>query len=475
MALAGLSEELAYKLRTAQPKAKQKAKKIDAYSQVQLDSEVTDQQLIARLASLAPLIHASTVACKSLQQLGEGFQRSTRSIGADAVFLRQLEDKDPPMAAASKGMIDAFGDFGDLFLELSKQLRKDILSPMEAIQNNLKEACMDERIQIKELEQQETLCSQAVQEISRRKEKANAELQAAAKAEGRKGWFRSTGSSARVEEIAAMQTAIVEELASKIDQEAAVRRRKEQCLQGFKTALQQLDKTCVSHLEKLSEDLSSMWIKVGQRVESIGGTWKGPSPANRVLRPYLPPHRAGAAVADQASRQTSPSTGRGIATDMTTNRIELQEVSSHASPKASSATRESSESDLQADAEETERSESKEHFHIYVAPAESLAPISVTSPTAEADRADRADRLDRVDRVDRPELKLKEPKEPKEPKASMSTPQTLQFGEHVRKLGFEVRSQNSLGSLGGIAPKDFPAHVAVAEIVTSVGKTLETM
>lgn len=401
MALAGLSEELTYKIRAAQPKPKPKVKRLNPYSQIQLDSEVTDQQLIARLASLAPLVHASTVACKCLQQLGEGFQRSTKSIGADAVFLRQLEDKDPPMAAASKGMIDAFSSFGELFLELSKQLRRDLLAPMEAIQNSLKEACMDERIQIKELEHQEALCSQAVQEIGRRKEKANAELQAAAKAEGRKGWFRaSNASNARLEEIAAMQTAVVEELASKIDQEAAVRRSKEQSLRNFKTALRQLDKTCVSHLEKLSEDLSSMWIDLGQRVERIAAT-KGPSPVNQVLRPYLPPHR----TADQASLS------RGVATDMTTNRIELQEVSSeHISPKTAH-TRESSQGSegREGEAEKAEKAEEAEvDSHIYVAPAESLAPI--TAP--ETDEAKRG-------------------------KSQIS--QTLQFGEHVRKLGFEVR------------------------------------
>lgn len=402
MALAGLSEELTYKIRTAQPKPKPKVKRLNPYSQIQLDSEVTDQQLIARLASLAPLVHASTVACKCLQQLGEGFQRSTKSIGADAVFLRQLEDKDPPMAAASKGMIDAFSNFGELFLELSKQLRRDLLAPMEAIQNSLKEACMDERIQIKELEHQEALCSQAVQEIGRRKEKANAELQAAAKAEGRKGWFRaSNASNARLEEIAAMQTAVVEELASKIDQEAAVRRSKEQSLRNFKTALRQLDKTCVSHLEKLSEDLSSMWIDLGQRVERIAVT-KGPSPVNQVLRPYLPPHR----TADQASLS------RGVATDMTTNRIELQEVSSeHISPKTAH-TRESSQGSEGREGEEAEKAEKAEEAevdsHIYVAPAESLAPITAPETDGEAKRG----------------------------KSQIS--QTLQFGEHVRKLGFEV-------------------------------------
>ncbi len=408
MALAGLSEELTYKIRTAQPKPKSKVKRLNPYSQVQLDSEVTDQQLIARLASLAPLVHASTVACKCLQQLGEGFQRSTKSIGADAVFLRQLEDKDPPMAAASKGMIDAFSNFGELFSELSKQLRRDLLAPMEAIQNSLKEACMDERIQIKELEHQEALCSQAVQEIGRRKEKANAELQAAAKAEGRKGWFRASASNARVEEIAAMQTAVVEELASKIDQEAAVRRSKEQSLRNFKTALRQLDKTCVSHLEKLSEDLSSMWIDLGQRVEKIAAA-KDPSPAspvNQVLRPYLPPHRT--ASADQASLHS-----RGVATDMTTNRIELQEVSSHehVSPKTA-RTRESSQGSEGREGEHTEaeRGEAEVDSHIYVAPAESLAPI--TAPETDGEEAKRG-------------------------KSQIS--QTLQFGEHVRKLGFEVR------------------------------------
>lgn len=91
MALAGLSEDLIYQIH-AKPKAKAKALVSSAASAVS-DSERVEQHLIARLASVAPLIHAAKVAQKALKELGEGFRRSTRSISADAVFLRQVEDK----------------------------------------------------------------------------------------------------------------------------------------------------------------------------------------------------------------------------------------------------------------------------------------------------------------------------------------------------------------------------------------------
>ena len=169
---------------------------------------------------------------------------------------------------------------------------------------------MDERIEIRDLEQQEALCSQAVQEVAKRKEKASAELQSAASAEGRKSFFFGRSGSTRVEELAAAQTAVVEDLASKIDQEAVVKRKKEQILKKFRQELQQLDKSCVSHLQKLSDEFSSMWIETGQRLERLAAAAQARedmSPAGP-KRCYLPPReeRRQEEIEDEHTEYTCP-------------------------------------------------------------------------------------------------------------------------------------------------------------------------
>ncbi|CAJ1431743.1 unnamed protein product [Effrenium voratum] len=186
MALAGLGEELTYKIRTARPKRREPAAHATSAQVAISASEVADQQLIARLASLGPLTHAAKVACKSLQHLGEGLRRSNRSIRSDGVFLQQLQEKEPPMAAGSVPFLDALDSLGELFCNLSRQLDGKLLTPMEALQNNLKEACMEERLELKEMEQREALCSRAVGKILQRKERATAELQAVTKQETRR-------------------------------------------------------------------------------------------------------------------------------------------------------------------------------------------------------------------------------------------------------------------------------------------------
>ena len=413
MALAGLPEDLIYKMRTAKPKPKAKPP-----SHVALDSESTDGQLLERLASLAPLIHASTVASKSLQQLAEGFRRSTRSIGADAVFLRQLQNKDPPTAAASQAMIDMFGSFGELCAELSQRIRMDFISPMEAIQNNWKEACVDERIQIKDLEQQESLCAQAVREVARRKEKASAELQAVAGSDGKRSWFRSS-QGARLEELGAMQTAVVEELASKIDHEAAVKRRKEQCVGQFKAALKELDRNCLNHLQELSDVLSSMWLEAGQRIEKLGKKdLKDVSPEHRPVRSYLPPHRAAAVVPADAD-QAAGGMDRRTATDLTTSRIELEldrkeKAEKLERTKASAETPKASSERLSGGEFSRESSQGSDS-QIYSAPPKSLAPISPPELESGEEKAERA-----------------------LPSELFPSAVRLKFGEHVRKLGFEA-------------------------------------
>ena len=59
MALAGLGEELTYKIRTARPKRREPAAHATSAQVAISASEVADQQLIARLASLGPLTHAA--------------------------------------------------------------------------------------------------------------------------------------------------------------------------------------------------------------------------------------------------------------------------------------------------------------------------------------------------------------------------------------------------------------------------------
>ena len=190
MALAGLDEELTKKIRAARPKPRSSTQRQGSYSARELqDAASADALLVARVTSLAPLMHATRVASKSIQAAAGGLLRSTRSIASDATFHRQLEDKDPPSALATKDMIDAFKDIGHALADLASKLSTQVLAPLDALSNSLKacractnqcdcfihracqqymlpqsvqEECVEERLKLLELDQQDSfgkLCS----------------------------------------------------------------------------------------------------------------------------------------------------------------------------------------------------------------------------------------------------------------------------------------------------------------------------
>ena len=181
MALAGLDEELTRKIRSARPKPAPSARRGEAYlegrgsggSHELRDAASADALLVARVTSLAPLLHATRVAGKSIQAAAAGLLRSTRSIAADTTFQKQLEDKDPPAASGTKAMIDAFHDIGQALADLAANLSNHVLAPLEALSNSLKagtkslvtsvhvwtpdvqEECVEERLKLLELDQQD--------------------------------------------------------------------------------------------------------------------------------------------------------------------------------------------------------------------------------------------------------------------------------------------------------------------------------
>ena len=139
MALAGLDEELTKKIRSARPKPSSRSQRESSHGARELtDAAAADALLVARVTSLAPLMHATRVACKSIQAAAEGLLRSTKSIAADATFHKQLEDKDPPAALGTKAMIDAFQDIGQALADVASNLSSHVLTPLEALSNNLK-------------------------------------------------------------------------------------------------------------------------------------------------------------------------------------------------------------------------------------------------------------------------------------------------------------------------------------------------
>ena len=72
-----------------------------------------------------------------------------------------------------------------------------------------------------------------------------------------------------------METAVVEELASKMDQQAVVKRSKEQCMQQFQCSLRELDDRCANHLHTMADDFSRAWLgvaeRIGQAAEAVAG------------------------------------------------------------------------------------------------------------------------------------------------------------------------------------------------------------
>ncbi|CAE7647058.1 lsg1 [Symbiodinium sp. CCMP2456] len=295
MALAGLDEELTRKIRSARPKPAPSARRGEAYLEGRgsgethelRDAAAADALLVARVTSLAPLLHATRVAGKSIQAAAAGLLRSTRSIAADATFQKQLEDKDPPAASGTKAMIDAFQGIGQALADLAANLSNQVLAPLEALSNSLKEECVEERLRLLELDQQDLACSRAVAETLKQKERTSAELQTIARQENSRSWFRRP--QARLEEMAAMETAVVEELASKMDQQAALKRSKDQCMEQFRRSLKQLDDRCASHLHVVADDFSRSLLgateKIGQVAGAVAGMRDSPKRESDTLKP----------------------------------------------------------------------------------------------------------------------------------------------------------------------------------------------
>ncbi|CAE7203291.1 lsg1 [Symbiodinium sp. CCMP2592] len=143
--------------------------------------------------------------------------------------------------------------------------------PAEGIIDDLKEAIS---LEWSRIPKRDLVCSRAVAETLKQKERTSAELQTIARQENSRSWFRRP--QARLEEMAAMETAVVEELASMMDQQAALKRSKEQCMEQFRRSLKQLDDRCASHLHVVADDFSRSWLgtteKIGQVAGGVGAT-----------------------------------------------------------------------------------------------------------------------------------------------------------------------------------------------------------
>jgi len=459
MALAGLDEELTRKIRSARPKPAPSARRGEAYlegrgsggSHELRDAASADALLVARVTSLAPLLHATRVAGKSIQAAAAGLLRSTRSIAADTTFQKQLEDKDPPAASGTKAMIDAFHDIGQALADLAANLSNHVLAPLEALSNSLKEECVEERLKLLELDQQDLVCSRAVTETLKQKERTSAELQTIARQENSRSWFRRP--QARLEEMAAMETAVVEELASKMDQQAALKRSKEQCMEQFRRSLKQLDDRCASHLHVVADDFSRSWLgateKIGQVAGSVGATGMRGSPKkesdalkpSKTLMATLATTEPGSpspatAQAQQAQQaQAGAQQSRDDRTDSELCELDAQAQAPHIEFAATPSSRTG----------HTRESSTGSQVREGIAAKDSLPEFATAAFEASVDYASPS-----------PKDTLKAlPVEAEHPDSeSDSYPWSLElhFDEHVKKLGFEIVWEAERPCVGSIVP-----------------------
>eukprot|EP00931_Biecheleriopsis_adriatica_P065678 TRINITY_DN40172_c0_g1_i1.p1 TRINITY_DN40172_c0_g1~~TRINITY_DN40172_c0_g1_i1.p1 ORF type:complete len:483 (+),score=141.02 TRINITY_DN40172_c0_g1_i1:72-1520(+) len=425
MAMAGLNEELAKQIRSSRPvrsrgKAKSHHTEASRHAMDSTGEASVESLLLARLQSCHPLLHALRVAVKQLQEAGHGLQRSTKSINADALYRQQLTDGELPVAIRSRGMIDAIGCIGAALTDAAKHLQDEVMDPLNGMYRSIREECIDRLRQVQQLEHQGTVCSQAVSESLLRKEKAAAELQAILQQE-EKGGKRSK-SGLRLEEAAAQQTAIVEDLAAKMDQAAALRVSRQESLASFKELLRQVDSRCASHLPIMTGHFSSAWATSAKEIQRAAEMLKGdpetPAPVSHAGSTMLAPSVAAAAKAPEP--ETLSCGG-----DNSVLYVPPKEVSHELAPPKQEV-RERSPSP---------RQEPKEG----VEPAD----IEFVVPGEEPQANEASARA--------PVRGVATPDGSKEPPAKQE-PLVLHFGEHVKRLGFEVLWELERPSVGNVQP-----------------------
>ena len=260
------------------------------------------------------------------------------------------------------------------------------------------------------------LCSRAVTDTLSKKERASSELQAIARQENRSSWFFRP--QTRLEEMAAMETAVVEDLANKMDQQAAVKRSKEQCMQQFRRSLHQLDERCASHLRSVADDFSRAWLaateRIGQVAKPLRSGQSGQS-GHDEAKPVW------AIAARKATSQREPS---GSPANLRSQDVELQEampqpeLAATPSSRPSSRTGHTRESSTGSQAREAIAASAMDS----VLEAGLEASVDYTSPK------------------DALKTLSVEPMEQEEIDSESHDPCSLHlyFDEHVKKLGFEI-------------------------------------
>lgn len=348
-------------------------------------------------------------------------------------------------------MIDAFHDIGQALADLAANLSNHVLAPLEALSNSLKEECVEERLKLLELDQQDLVCSRAVTETLKQKERTSAELQTIARQENSRSWFRRP--QARLEEMAAMETAVVEELASKMDQQAALKRSKEQCMEQFRRSLKQLDDRCASHLHVVADDFSRSWLgateKIGQVAGSVGATGMRGSPKkesdalkpSKTLMATLATTEPGSpspatAQAQQAQQaQAGAQQSRDDRTDSELCELDAQAQAPHIEFAATPSSRTG----------HTRESSTGSQVREGIAAKDSLPEFATAAFEASVDYASPS-----------PKDTLKAlPVEAEHPDSeSDSYPWSLElhFDEHVKKLGFEIVWEAERPCVGSIVP-----------------------
>ena len=216
-----------------------------------------------------------------------------------------------------------------------------------------------------------------------------------------------------------METAVVEELATKMDQQAAIKRDKEQCMDQFRRSLRQLDQRCADHLHALADDFSRTWLGVAERIGQVTG------PLHREARdsPKRQAKTVWAASVEPASPPKVKDARDEEVQDASPPRMELAATpSSRTGHTRESSTGSQAREGLVAPAVDSGLEVGLEASVDYASPKDGLKALSM-----ELDPADESESHDYI---------------------SLE----LHFDEHVKKLGFEIVWEAEWPCVGSVVP-----------------------
>mmetsp|Transcript_45539 Transcript_45539/g.97642 ORF Transcript_45539/g.97642 Transcript_45539/m.97642 type:complete len:493 (+) Transcript_45539:63-1541(+) len=326
MALAGLPEHLAIQLREARPR-KLVEKELELKRKQQEETErffngeaenvrpllVAERVIAVRMDDCDLLLRAVKASANALSKSGKELHRISHVVRANPGFKRSLQSGDPPLAQAGLAALEAFTNLGTVLMNMSEALTDDASKSLHEVRKTIRAKTAEFLGEIAVLEQQEESSSEHLKEVKHKKEKLDSDISSQMadhdtyEQGGVSTWFWKPSNS-RLQKAMQDQRDLVEKLANQSETTAAARQRTKDCTDKFKRTLKQIDGECKNAIQQMLKQTATHWDSCSEKmVASVMGRLRSATTAadaSAAAAAPVPAGLVGAALLSAKEQQT---------------------------------------------------------------------------------------------------------------------------------------------------------------------------